>query len=110
MSRSELLKGTLSTIILKMLADHGRMYGYQIIKQIRESSGQTLNITEGALYPALHKLESQGYLLTEYGKVDNRTRKYYRLSKKGERATVDKLQELQQFLQNISGILSPKPM
>lgn len=108
MSRSELLKGTLSTIILKLLADNGRMYGYEIIKEIQSLSGDTLRITEGALYPALHKLEDLGYLLTEFKKVDNRTRKYYKLSKKGERATVDKLEELHHFLQNISGILSPK--
>ncbi len=108
MAGSQLLKGTLSTILLKLLADNGRMYGYEIIQNIKKYSSDQINVTEGALYPALHKLESQGYLLTESHKVDGRTRKYYRLSKKGERATVDKLQELQEFLQNISGILAPK--
>ena len=109
MSGSQLLKGALATLLLKLLADNGRMYGYEIIQSLRQLSGEAINVTEGAMYPALHKLEAQGYLLVEHEKVDNRVRKYYKLSKKGERATVDKLQELQDFLQSISGILSPRP-
>ncbi|MGB0177695.1 MAG: PadR family transcriptional regulator [Owenweeksia sp.] len=108
MAGSQLLKGTLSTIILKLLADNGRMYGYEIIQSIRTLSGEAINVTEGALYPALHKLEAQGFLTIELAEVYNRTRKYYKLSKKGERATVDKLEELHVFLQSISGILSPR--
>ncbi|HCQ15290.1 MAG TPA: PadR family transcriptional regulator [Cryomorphaceae bacterium] len=108
MAGSQLLKGTLATIHLKLLADNGRMYGYEIIRNIRQLSNEQINITEGALYPALHKLEAQGFLEIELEQVDNRTRKYYKLSKKGERATVDKLEELQAFLQSISGILSPR--
>ncbi|MEQ9263447.1 MAG: helix-turn-helix transcriptional regulator [Owenweeksia sp.] len=108
MAVSQLLKGTLSTIILKLLADNGRMYGYEIIKNIHKLSGETIHVTEGALYPALHKLEAHGFLDIELAAVDNRTRKYYSLSKKGEQATVDKLEELQAFLQSINGILSPR--
>ena len=108
MAGSQLLKGTLSTIILKLLADNGRMYGYEIIQSIRTLSSEAINVTEGALYPALHKLEAQGFLSIELVEVDNRTRKYYKLSQKGEKATVDKLEELQAFLQSISGILSPR--
>ena len=54
----ELIKGTLKTIILKLLADNGRMYGYEITQRVRELTSERIQITEGALYPTLHALEA----------------------------------------------------
>jgi PadR family transcriptional regulator PadR len=62
MHSPELLKGTLQTIILKVLKDHGRMYGYEITQRVKELSDSRLLLTEGALYPTLHKLEAEGLL------------------------------------------------
>jgi PadR family transcriptional regulator PadR len=58
MHSPELLKGTLQTILLKVLKDHGRMYGYEITLRVKELSGERILLTEGALYPTLHKLRS----------------------------------------------------
>ena len=65
MHSPELLKGTLQTIVLKVLKDNGRMYGYEITQRVKELSDDRILITEGALYPALHKLEAEGMLKTE---------------------------------------------
>lgn len=108
MKPSNLLKGTLSTLILKLLADNGQMYGYEIIQRIKESSEGKMNITEGALYPALHKLEAEGLLKTERRSVGGRVRKYYALSAKGQRASQSMLEQLQDFLGSVQSILQPK--
>ena len=76
MHSSELLKGTLQTIILKVLSDHGRMYGYEITQKVRDLSDETIQLTEGSLYPALHKLEAEGLLKTEVEYAGKRKRKY----------------------------------
>ncbi len=108
MKDNSLLRGTLSTLILKLLADNGQMYGYEIIRKIKEASAEQMQITEGALYPALHKLEQGGLLLTEHRPVSGRVRKYYSLSAKGKKATTDKLQQLREFLQSVETIITPK--
>lgn len=107
MKNTALIRGTLTTLILKMLADNGQMYGYEIIQRIKESSQGKMNITEGALYPALHKLESEGLLNTERRSVSGRVRKYYSLSPKGKRATQSMLDQLQDFLASVQSILQP---
>ena len=65
MHSPELLKGTLQTILLKVLKDHGKMYGYEITQRVKELSDARLLLTEGALYPTLHKLEADGLLKTD---------------------------------------------
>ena len=64
MHSSELLKGTLQTIVLKVLADHGKMYGYELTQRVKELSDGTILLTEGALYPTLHRMEAEGLLKT----------------------------------------------
>lgn len=108
MSNSGLYKGSLTTIILKLLNESDRMYGYEITQRVKEITKGKLKITEGALYPSLHKLEAEGILEVEVVKVDNRLRKYYRLTEKGTRETATKLSELEEFLATLQGILSPK--
>lgn len=108
MSNSSLYKGSLTTIILKLLDESGRMYGYEITQKVKELTRGRLQITEGALYPSLHKLEAEGILEVEVLKVDNRMRKYYRLTEKGTKETANKLSELEEFLGTLQGILNPK--
>ncbi len=109
MSNSKLYKGSLSTIILKLLSKEDKMYGYEITQRVKELTKGELKITEGALYPALHKLEADGLLEVEMRKVDNRLRKYYKLTQKGTTETVSKLQELERFMETMNGLMNPKP-
>jgi DNA-binding PadR family transcriptional regulator len=101
------LKGTLQTLILRLLADRGQMYGYQIIKELKATSNNLLHIKEAALYPALHKLEDQGFLAVEQREVSGRLRKYYRLSPKGKKAASEQGQELSAFVSVLQKFLKP---
>jgi DNA-binding PadR family transcriptional regulator len=93
---------------MKLLEENGRMYGYEITQKVKEITKGDLNITEGALYPALHKLEADGLLDVEVEKVDNRMRKYYKLTEKGTTETVNRLAELEDFIKNMQSIVNPK--
>jgi PadR family transcriptional regulator PadR len=109
MQQTELIRGTLQTIILKLLTDHERMYGYEITQKVKEMSEGDLVLTEGALYPTLHKLEAEGYLYTETEKSGKRVRKYYRLTRLGNASAVHKVDEFIEFIQVMSRILRIKP-
>lgn len=80
---SQLLKGIYPTLILKLLKGNTEMYGYQIEKNMRVLSDNAISITEGSLYPILHKLEEQGIIKSKVRTVKNRPRKYYSITKKG---------------------------
>lgn len=108
MTNSKLYKGSLTTIILKLLQRHDKMYGYEITQKVKELTQGELQITEGALYPALHKLEAEGLLEVEVAKVDNRLRKYYKLTEAGEKETVTKLSALEGFIRNMQALVNPK--
>lgn len=108
MKNSQLYKGSLNTIIMKLLEENGKMYGYEITQKVKAITQGELNITEGALYPALHKLEADGLLKVEVKRVDNRLRKYYKLTKKGTTETVNRLAELEEFIKTMQNIVSPK--
>lgn len=93
---------------MKLLEENGRMYGYEITQKVKEITKGELKITEGALYPALHKLEAENLLDVEVEKVDNRLRKYYKLTEKGTKETVNRLSELEEFIRNMQTIVNPK--
>ena len=95
-------------IILKLLEEKDKMYGYEITQKVKELTKGELTITEGALYPALHKLEAEGLLDVEVAKVDNRLRKYYKLTENGTKETVSKLAEMEDFLRTMQTIVNPK--
>ena len=108
MANSKLYKGSLTTIILKLLDKEGKMYGYEITQKVKTITKGELQITEGALYPALHKLEAEGLLDVEVAKVDNRLRKYYKLTAKGEKETVNRLAELEEYIRSMQQLVNPK--
>jgi PadR family transcriptional regulator, regulatory protein PadR len=82
----EFLPGTLDMLILKALS-RGPMHGYAVVQFIEQASRDVLRVEEGALYPALHRLEVRGVLAAEWGTSDNNRRaKYYRLTALGRRA------------------------
>lgn len=108
MKNSQLYKGSLTTIVMKLLEEQGRMYGYEITQKVKQITSGELNITEGALYPALHRLEADGLLEVEVERVDNRLRKYYRLTEQGQAETVSRLAELEEFIRNMQVLVNPK--
>ncbi len=105
MHSSELLKGTLQTIVLKVLRDHGRMYGYEITQQVKALSEGQILITAGALYPTLHKLEAEGILKTETVKTGKRIRKYYSLTPDGKSLAKDRVAEFVGFMRTMGNVL-----
>lgn len=109
MHSSELLKGTLQTIVLKLLADNNRMYGYEITQKVKELSDGSLVLTEGALYPTLHKLESEGLLSTEKISMGKRVRKYYTLTAQGKSSVVKRIEDFEAFIATTFNVLQIKP-
>jgi PadR family transcriptional regulator, regulatory protein PadR len=108
MHSPELLKGTLQTILLKVLKDHGKMYGYEITQRVKELSDNRLLLTEGALYPSLHRLEADGLLKTETVMMGKRVRKYYSLTTSGRSLAKDRVEELVDFIKTMSNVLQVK--
>jgi PadR family transcriptional regulator PadR len=84
-ANTDLLQGTLDVLILKTLAN-GAMHGWGIAQRIQQVSQDVLRVNQGSLYPALHRLESEGWIAAEWGASENnRKAKYYRLTRVGER-------------------------
>ncbi|MEE9348952.1 MAG: PadR family transcriptional regulator [Flavobacteriaceae bacterium] len=108
MANSKLYKGSLQTIILNLLEKNDRMYGYEITQKVKDITNGELKITEGALYPALHKLEAEGFLDVQILKIGNRMRKYYKLTEQGSKETANRLAELEAFIKNMQFIVNPK--
>jgi len=109
MHSKELLKGTLKTIVLKLLAEHDRMYGYEITQKVKELTFGNIILTEGALYPTLHKLENEGLLTTEKVATGKRVRKYYSLTPIGVTESASKVEEFKSFVQTMQLVLGIKP-
>jgi DNA-binding PadR family transcriptional regulator len=105
MYSSELIKGTLKTIILNLLKEGNRMYGYEITQKVKELTSGQIQITEGALYPTLHALEKQGDLTTEIEYIGKRVRKYYRLTDQGKTTVTERVSELAKFMQTMKFLL-----
>jgi PadR family transcriptional regulator, regulatory protein PadR len=110
MISNDLLKGTLRTIVLKLLADHGRMYGYEITRKVEELSAGKIRLTFGALYPVLHKLEADGHIRTETEFVGRRVRKYYSLTEAGRSRTQQKVDEFIDYVNTLTSLLNPNPV
>ncbi|MBC7554971.1 MAG: PadR family transcriptional regulator [Taibaiella sp.] len=108
MYSSELIKGTLKTIVLKLLEDNNRMYGYEITQRVKELTLDRIQITEGALYPTLHLLEEDGLVTTELEYNGKRARKYYSLSPEGKNKTREKVNELADFMNTMKFLLDIK--
>jgi DNA-binding PadR family transcriptional regulator len=101
MKNSSLYKGCLEPIIMQLLKDNGRMYGFEITQKVKALTQNELKITEGALYPLLHKLEAEGLLEVTIENIGNRMRKYYSLTKTGKKKTAGSLKEVQSFVETL---------
>ncbi len=104
-SKSELLQGTLNLLILKTLS-HGKMHGWNISQNIERISKEVLSVKEGSLYPALHRLERQGWIESEWGASDNNRRaKFYKLTSAGRKQLMEETASWKQFTSAVSLIL-----
>jgi PadR family transcriptional regulator PadR len=105
----ELLQGTLDMLILKAVS-LGPLYGYGILLRIQQISKDRLTIQQGSLYPALYRLEHQGWIASEWGESENnRKAKFYRLTASGKRKFQSEAQEWNRMADVIAGILETKP-
>ena len=109
MYSSELIKGTLKTIVLKLLSGSYKMYGYEITQKVKELTGGKIQLTEGALYPTLHAMEAQGILTTDVVNVGNRIRKYYSVTDTGKKVAKEKVNEYSDFIDTMIFLLDLKP-
>jgi len=110
MYSNELIRGMLRTIILQLLREKEKMYGYELSKLVKERTKEKIVLTEGALYPLLHKLEKDNLVTTYLETVGNRTRKYYSLTKTGETSAKEKRNELLDFMTTLKALLDPQPL
>lgn len=108
MNPSSLYKGCLEPIVLRLLKDNGRMYGYQITQLVKAITKGELKITEGALYPLLHRLEEEGMIEAEIENIGNRKRKYYTLTKAGKKETSLAMDAIRTFIQSLNTIINPQ--
>ena len=109
MYSSELIKGTIKTIILSLLKEQGEMYGYEITQKVKEMTSEKIKLTEGALYPTLHALEKSGDLETKKVYIGKRIRKYYKITKKGTKTAKQRVSEFENFIHTMEFLLDLKP-
>lgn len=105
-SNKKFLNGTLKTILLALLKDNGKMYGYEICQLTKEKTNNKLLLTEGAIYPALHRLEKDGFILSSKEKVNGRTRKYYSINSSSMPEIDSQIHLLSQFTGQLRSLLN----
>ncbi|NQZ79359.1 MAG: helix-turn-helix transcriptional regulator [Ekhidna sp.] len=105
MYSKELLKGTLEVIVLKLLSEHGKMYGYELSQKVKEETDGKIHLKDGSLYPALHKMTKDGLLTFEEVNIGKRVRKYYKLTGEGEKQKETLMDEMKDFLQTIEKVI-----
>jgi PadR family transcriptional regulator, regulatory protein PadR len=104
-SSSELLQGTLDLLVLKSLAG-GPMHGWGIARRIQQVSQDALEVGQGSLYPALHRLEYRGWVEAEWGESENNRRaKFYSLTKKGRKQLEQEIAEWERLTAAIALVL-----
>ena len=107
--KSELLQGTLDLLILRTLAG-GAMHGWGLAQRIQLLSRDALVVNQGSLYPALHRLEHQGWIEAEWGVSDNnRQAKFYRLTRDGRQQLADETEYWTRFTSAVSLVLKAGP-
>ncbi|MEO8504685.1 MAG: PadR family transcriptional regulator [Acidobacteriota bacterium] len=103
--RSDLLQGTLDLLILRTLVP-GEMHGWGIAQRIQQVSADVLSVTQGSLYPALYRLEEQGFIAADWGTSENNRRaKFYRLTATGKRALERELASWERFSTAVGRVL-----
>lgn len=105
----DLLQGTLDMLILKAVS-LGPLHGYGVLLRIQQISKDRLEIQQGSLYPALYRLEHQGWITSEWGESENKRKaKYYRLTAAGKRKLQSETENWNRMASVMAGILGTKP-
>lgn len=105
----EILQGTLDMLILKAVS-LGPLHGYGVLLRIQQISGERLKIEQGSLYPALYRLEHQGWIASEWGESENKRKaKYYRLTATGRRKLETETSKWNEMAEVIGAILKTMP-
>lgn len=107
--KSDLLQGTLDMLILKIV-ELGPIHGYGIAQRIEQISHDVLQVQQGSLYPALHRLEKRGWLKSEWGESGNgRLAKFYSLPAKGRKQLAEEVSNWNRLAGAVAGILQTRP-
>ena len=105
---SDVWRGTLAIMVLKTLEVMGPLHGYGLARRIEQTSGDLLSINYGTLYPALLKLEQEGFVASEWGVSENNRRaKFYKLTRAGRRRLERETREWNQTASILARFLSP---
>jgi PadR family transcriptional regulator, regulatory protein PadR len=106
--KADVWQGTLALMVLKTLESLGPLHGYGIARRIEQTSGDLLSVNYGTLYPALLKLEQEGYIASEWGVSDNnRKAKYYKLTRAGRKQLEKEEREWEQTTAILARFLTP---
>src|SRR3989454_5928230 len=106
--KADVWQGTLAVMVLKTLETIGPLHGYGIARRIEQTSGDLLSVNYGTLYPALLKLEQEGYIASEWGVSDNnRKAKVYKLTRAGRRQLEKEAREWDQATAILARFLAP---
>jgi PadR family transcriptional regulator, regulatory protein PadR len=104
--RNDILQGTLVLLVLRTLASQRRMHGYAITSHIQRVSADLLRVEEGSLYPALHRMEQDGWLRSEWGTTEkNRAARFYSLTPKGRKQLAHEEQTWARLTQGVTRVL-----
>ena len=107
--KADVWQGTLALMVLKTLETLGPLHGYGIARRIEQTSGNLLSLNYGTLYPALVKLEQEGYIASEWGMSDNnRKAKYYKLTRAGRKQLEREARDWEQATAIVARFLAPK--
>jgi len=105
-AKNDILQGTLTLLVLKTLASSKRMHGYAITTHVQRVSGDLLRVEEGSLYPALHRMEQQGWLKAEWGMTEkNREARFYSLTAKGRKQLTVEEDSWARFTEGVGRVL-----
>lgn len=102
--QGETLKGHLDLLLLSALESHPA-HGYAIVERLRKRSGGNLDLPEGTLYPALHRLEDAQLIASRWTEESGRKRRVYQLTAKGRRALANRQREWRDFVRAVEGVL-----
>ena len=106
--KADVWQGTLALMILKTLETMGPLHGYGVARRIEQTSGNRLSVNYGTIYPALLKLEQEGYVASEWGSsANNRKAKFYRLTRAGRRQVERETHDWEQTTAILARFLAP---
>ncbi len=104
--KNDVLQGTLGLLVLKTLAVRGRMHGYAITSHIQRASAELLRVEEGSLYPALHRMEQEGWVRAEWGTTEkNREARFYSLTPLGEEQLAREQERWARLMEGVGRVL-----